>query len=83
MARLVYNNTKNSSSSHTPFKRNYGFNPRVSNKKGVDPCFQLKSVDELAYMLRILMIIYREKFSIYKNFKNNIIISMQSLEVII
>ncbi len=37
MAEFTYNNTKNASTDYTSFELNYGFYPRASYKKDVDP----------------------------------------------
>ncbi len=37
MAEFVYNNAKNASTGHMPFKLNYGYHPRASYKEDVDP----------------------------------------------
>ncbi len=60
MAEFAYNNTKNTSTSHTPFELNCGFYPRASYKKDVDLHFQSKSADKLAIELRDLMTVCRE-----------------------
>ena len=57
MAEFVYNNTKNTSTGHTPFELNCGYYPRVSFKKDTDPCFQSKTADELLAELWELMTI--------------------------
>ena len=55
MAEFVYNNTKNASTSYTPFELNCGYHPRVSYKENVDPRSKSKSADNLANHLRELM----------------------------
>ena len=60
MTEFAYNNSKNASTSHTPFKLNYGYHPRMSYKKEIDPRSQSKSADELSEELRELMVICRE-----------------------
>ncbi len=58
MAKFAYNNAKNASTSHTPFKLNCGYHPRDSFKENVDPCSRSHSVNELAEDLRELMEVY-------------------------
>ncbi len=60
MAEFAYNNAKNASTSHTPFKLNFGYHLWASYKENIDPCFQSKSADELVTELRELMIVCRE-----------------------
>ena len=60
MAEFAYNNAKNASSGHTPFKLNCGYHPRMSYKEDVDPRSKSKSADELSAELRELMIVCRE-----------------------
>ncbi len=43
MAEFAYNNVKNASISHMPFKFNYGYYLQTSYKEDVDPCSQSKS----------------------------------------
>ena len=57
MAEFAYNNDKNASTGHTPFKLNCGFHPRMSYKKDVDPRFQSKLADKLSAELRELIIV--------------------------
>ena len=47
MAKLAYNNTKNSSTGHTPFELNCGYYLYVSFEKDTNPSFQSKSSDKL------------------------------------
>ena len=60
MVEFAYNNTKNTSTSHTFFELNCAYHPWMSYKKDVDPCSQSKSVDELLAKLKDLMIVCRE-----------------------
>ena len=60
MAEFAYNNAKNASTGHTPFKLNCGYHPRMSYKEDVDSRSQSKSADELLVELRELMIVYQE-----------------------
>ena len=57
MAEFAYNNSKNTSTGHTPFELNYGYHPRISYKEEVDPRSQSKSADKLSDKLRELMIV--------------------------
>ncbi len=60
MAKFAYNNAKNASTGHTPFKLNCGYHPRASYKKDVNPRSQSKLADKLATELRKLMTVCRE-----------------------
>ena len=60
MAKFAYNNAKNASFGHTPFKLNCDYHHRMSYKDNVNPCSKFKSTDKLLTKLRELMIIYRE-----------------------
>ncbi len=55
MAEFPYNNAKNASTSHTPFKLNCGYHLRVSFEEDVDPRLRSHSANELAKELRELM----------------------------
>lgn len=57
MAKFIYNNAQNMSTSHTPFKLNFDYHPRVFYKKDIDPRSKSKSVEKLSTKLRKLMII--------------------------
>ena len=57
MAEFAYNNAKNASTGHTPFKLNCGYHPQMSYEEKVDPCFKSKSADELSAELKELMIV--------------------------
>ena len=60
MAEFAYNNTKNASTGHTPFKLNCGYHPRMSYEEEVEPRSKLKSADKLSAELGELMIVCRE-----------------------
>ena len=60
MAKFAYNNAKNASSGHTPFKLNCGYDSQMSYKDDVDPRSKSKSADKLSIELRELMIVCRE-----------------------
>ena len=47
MVEFAYNNAKNLSIGHMPFKLNCGYHPRISFEEDTDPYFQSKSADEL------------------------------------
>ncbi len=55
MAEFAYNNAKNASIGHTPFKLNCGYHPRVSFKEDVNPRSRFRSANELTKELRELM----------------------------
>ena len=55
MAEFAYNNAKNASTGHMPFKLNCGFHPQVFFKDDVDPHSRSRSADELAKELRELI----------------------------
>ena len=60
MAEFAYNNAKNASTGHTPFKLNCGYHPCVSYEENVDPRSKSKSANDLANDLRELMIVCRK-----------------------
>ncbi len=60
MIEFAYNNAKNASTGHTPFKLTCSFHPQTSYKEDVDPRSLLKSTDKLAIKLRELMIVCRK-----------------------
>ena len=57
IAEFAYNNAKNASTGHTPFKLNCGCHLRMSYKDDVDPRSKSKSVDKLLAELRELIIV--------------------------
>ena len=46
--KLAYNNAKNASTNHTPFKFNCNYHPRVFYKEDLDSRSKSKAADELA-----------------------------------
>ncbi len=57
IAEFVYNNAKNTSSGHTPFKLNCGYYSKVSFKEDIDlrlrSCFTNKLVEELRELIEV------------------------------
>ena len=51
MAEFAYNNAKNASTGHMPFKLNCGYHPRVSYKEDLDPRSKSKTMEELSSKL--------------------------------
>ena len=62
MVEFVYNNAKNASTGHTPFKLNYGYYFWVFYKKNIDPRSKFKSADELLPKLQGLIIVCCKNF---------------------
>ena len=62
MAKFVYNNTKNASTSYTPFKLNCGYHPRVSYEEHLDPRSKSRTAEELSSELQKLMIMCQQNF---------------------
>lgn len=60
MAEFAYNNAKNASTSHSSFKLNCDFHPRVSYKEDVNPWSKSKAINELTTELRELTTVYRK-----------------------
>ena len=60
IAEFAYNNAKNASTSHTSFKLNCRYHPRMSYKKDVNPRSQSKLADKLSAELRGLMTVCQE-----------------------
>ncbi len=54
MAEFGYNNAKNTSTGHFPFKLNYSYHPRVSFEEDVDPRSRFRSTNELVEELKEL-----------------------------
>ena len=57
IAKFAYNNAKNASTGHTPFKLNCGYHPWILYEEDVNFRSQSKSVDKLSAKLRKLMIV--------------------------
>ena len=55
MAEFAYNNAKNASTGHIPFKFNCGYYPRVFFKEDVDLYSKSRSVNKLTQKLRELI----------------------------
>ena len=62
MAKFAYNNAKNASTGHKPFKLNCGYHPCVSFQKDTNPCSQSKTAKKLSSESRELMIVCRKNF---------------------
>ena len=60
MAEFAYNNIKNASIGHTPFKLNCNFHLQVSFKDVIDPYFKSYSANKLVKKLRKPMDIYQQ-----------------------
>ncbi len=55
MVEFAYNNARNASTGHTPFKLNCGYYPKISFKEDVDPYLRSRSTNKLAGELRELI----------------------------
>ena len=55
MAKFAYNNAKNASTCHTPFKLNCGYHSYVFFEEDTNPHFRSKTADELLAELQELM----------------------------
>ena len=55
MAEFAYNNAKNVSTGHTPFKLNCGYYFRISYKEDISSCSKSKLPDKLLAELQELM----------------------------
>ncbi len=60
MAEFAYNNVKNTSTGHTPFKLNYDYHPHAFYEKDVDLCSPSKLANKRATELKQLIIICKE-----------------------
>ncbi len=80
MAEFAHNNSKTTTTGHTPFELNCGFHPWASYKEDVDPRSKSKASDELATELRELTTVCRENLQHAQSFRSDTTISMQSLE---
>ncbi len=61
MAEFAYNNAKNVSTGHTPFKINCGYHPKVFFEENIDSRSRSRSANKLAEKLRKLMEVYYQK----------------------
>ncbi len=55
MAEFAYNDAKNASIGHTPFKLNYGYHSSVFFKEDINPRSRSRSANKLAEDLRELI----------------------------
>ena len=55
MAEFVYNNAKNASTGHTPFKLNCNYRSKMSFKEDVDPRLKSRFANKLTKKLRELI----------------------------
>ncbi len=63
MAKFTYNNIKNASTDHIPFKLNYSYYPRIFFEEDVDPCSRSCSTNKLAEELReLIKVCYQNLF---------------------
>ncbi len=62
MAEFVYNNAKNTSTGHTPFKLNCDYHSRVFFKEDIDPYLRSCSANKLAEELRELIEVCCQNF---------------------
>ena len=69
MAEFAYNNAKNASTGHTPFKLNYSFYPRVFFKDDIDFCSRSCTANKLAKELRELIDIYQQNLFYAQKFQ--------------
>ena len=57
MVEFAYNNAKNISIGHTPFKLNCGYHPKVSFEEDINPrlrsCFANKLAEELRELIEV------------------------------
>ena len=60
MAEFVYNNVKNASTNHTPFKLNSKYHPWLFYKKNIDTCSMFKLVDKLLAEIQKPMTVCRK-----------------------
>ena len=60
MAEFAYNNAKNASTGHIPFKLNCRYHPWISYKKNLDPRSKLKTAEELSSELQNLIVVYKQ-----------------------
>ena len=62
MAEFAYNNTKNASTSHTPFKLNCKYHCRVFYEEDIDFRSKFKSANKLLAELQELMTVCCKNF---------------------
>ena len=62
MAKFMYNNHKNDSTSYMSFESNSDYHHCVSFDKNINPCSWLKTAKKLSAKLRKLITIYQKNF---------------------
>ena len=62
MAEFAYNNAKNTSTGHTLFKLNSGYQSCIFYKKNLNPCLKSKSAKEQSSKLQKLMTVCQQNF---------------------
>ena len=70
VVEFAYINAKNTSISYTLFKLNYGYHPRVSYKKNLNPRSQSKTAEELSSKLQNLMAICQQNLHYAQELQN-------------
>ena len=58
IAEFAYNNVKNASTGHTPFKFNCGYHPKIFFKKDIDLCSKSRSANKLTEKPKELIKVY-------------------------
>ena len=72
MAEFAYNNAKNASTGHTPFKLNYDYYFRMFFKKNIDSRSRSNSPNEISAELKELMIICRKNLYYAQKFQKRV-----------
>ena len=70
MVEFAYNNAKNASTGHRPFKLNCGYYLCVSFEENIGPCSQWKTADKLSTELRELMTVCHHAQELQKRAHN-------------
>ena len=82
IAKFIYNNIKNSSTSYILFKLNYNYYFSIFLEKNIYSYFSSKLANKLVNKLQYLINICLKTSIIPKNIKNRLIIKMSNLKVL-
>ena len=67
MAEFVYKNTKNASTSYTPFELNFSYHPRVSFEENIDHHSKSRFANKLAKELKkLIAVCCRNQLHVYE-----------------
>ena len=79
IAKFAYNNAKNASTGHMPFKLNCGYHPRIFFKEDTNPHSQSKTIKKLSSKPKELMTIVGRTSTMLKSFRSELTIKGSNL----